>query len=215
MTVESVPDAYFEEMYRGSADPWSLAQRWYEERKYSLTLAALPLRRYRRAFEPGCSVGVLSARLAQRCDELISWDREPAAVESAALRLRTQPTARASVGMVPGQWPEGAFDLIVLSEVLYYLGSIELERTARAAVGSLELGGHLVVVHWRHQVAEHAQSAERVNGVVGGQVGLARLVRHEEPDFLLEVFVRYDPATVADRESAASRASVAAMEGLT
>jgi protein-L-isoaspartate O-methyltransferase len=214
MTVHGVPEEYFREMYRGSADPWSLAERWYEERKYALTLAALPARRYRRAFEPGCSVGVLSARLAGRCDELLSWDREAAAVEQAALRLRTCPNAHAAAGTVPGQWPDGAYDLIVLSEVLYYLGTAELERTARAATASLEPGGHLVVAHWRHPVAEHAHSAEHVHGVIGAQAGLARLARHEEPDFLLEVYVRYDPTAAPDQETVAARYSVAAMEGL-
>lgn len=51
------PAAYFEDMYRDAADPWHLAERWYERRKYDLTLAGLPLPRYRRAFEPACSVG--------------------------------------------------------------------------------------------------------------------------------------------------------------
>ena len=64
----STPASYFETMYQHSPDPWHLADRWYEHRKYDLTLAALPQPRYHRAFEPACSVGELTSRLAERCD---------------------------------------------------------------------------------------------------------------------------------------------------
>ncbi|MFE7421819.1 hypothetical protein [Rhodococcus sp. NPDC057529] len=61
--------SYFDAMYAASPDPWGFGDRWYEQRKYALTLAALPRPRYRRAFEPGCSIGILTAALAHRCDE--------------------------------------------------------------------------------------------------------------------------------------------------
>lgn len=37
-------------------DPWDFESRWYEQRKYALSAAMLPKPRYRRAFEPGCSI---------------------------------------------------------------------------------------------------------------------------------------------------------------
>ncbi|WP_431313502.1 hypothetical protein [Streptomyces lydicus] len=48
----STPPAYFEAMYAGAVDPWDLAGRWYEQRKYALTLASLPRRRYPDASAP-------------------------------------------------------------------------------------------------------------------------------------------------------------------
>ena len=56
---------YFDRMYSESPDPWQLGGRWYEQRKYAITLALLPYARYRHAFEPGCSIGVLTERLAR------------------------------------------------------------------------------------------------------------------------------------------------------
>ncbi|HKV18953.1 MAG TPA: SAM-dependent methyltransferase, partial [Mycobacterium sp.] len=50
-----LPDDYFDRVYEGSADPWRLGERWYEQRKYAITMALLPHPRYRHAFEPGCS----------------------------------------------------------------------------------------------------------------------------------------------------------------
>ena len=64
-----LPDHYFTDMYAEASDPWGLAERWYEQRKYAITVAMLPQPRYRHAFEPGCSVGVLTERLAGRCHQ--------------------------------------------------------------------------------------------------------------------------------------------------
>jgi hypothetical protein len=40
--MKRLPDAYFAQIYTADADPWGFATRWYEQRKYALTLAALP-----------------------------------------------------------------------------------------------------------------------------------------------------------------------------
>ena len=49
-----------------------------------VTVASLPLERYRRCYEPGCSVGLLTRLLAARCDEVLATD----AIESAVLQAR-------------------------------------------------------------------------------------------------------------------------------
>ena len=38
-------------VYAASGDPWGFTSRWYEERKYALSLAMLPRRRYAEAVE--------------------------------------------------------------------------------------------------------------------------------------------------------------------
>ncbi|MGH3325681.1 MAG: SAM-dependent methyltransferase, partial [Streptomyces sp.] len=106
----NTPSTYFEQLYSGSADPWQLSDRWYEQRKYAHTLAALPQRRYRSAFEPGCSVGVLTARLAERCDSLLATDRVAAAAGLAAARTRELPGVRVEQLAIPEEWPAGSFE---------------------------------------------------------------------------------------------------------
>ena len=78
---------YFDRIYSESADPWQLGDRWYEQRKYAITLALLPYRRYRHAFEPGCSIGVLTEQLATRCDHVTSTDIASAALDATHRRL--------------------------------------------------------------------------------------------------------------------------------
>lgn len=190
---------YFERLYAASPDPWGFTTRWYEERKYALSLAMLPRRRYAEVFEPGCSIGVLTALLAPRCDRLLSWDASAEAVRRARERA---PDARVERGSIPAQWPAGSFDLIVFSEVLYYLGPDDLDRAVGLAERSLRPGGALLAVHWRHPVPEYPLTGDEAHAAVA-RSSLSRLAEHREDDFLAEVYVR-GPAV-----------SVAAAEGLT
>ncbi|WP_051811931.1 SAM-dependent methyltransferase [Kitasatospora sp. MBT63] len=204
------PGDYFTRMYADRDDPWRLADRWYEQRKYALTLAALPRAAYRSAFEPGCSVGVLSALLAGRCRALLSCDREDRAVGQARARLARLPHVRVEHRLLPGDWPQESFDLVVLSELLYYFTAADTADILDRAARSLEPDGTLELVHWRHPVADHARGAEAVHRQAGRHPALVRIATHSEPDFLLDVFTRPElPGT------SARRLSVAAAEGLT
>ena len=195
----SVSMEHFERMYAVSEDPWEYQRRWYERRKRALTLAVLPHERYARAFEPGCSIGELSGELAARCDDLWVSDGSEAAVRVAARRLAPLAHVRVERRLVPAEWPEGRFDLLVLGEFGYYLDARELLHLRGRAVESLTPGGVLVACHWRHRIAEAPLTGDEVHAVLGGGAGLHRLARHEEEDFLLETW-SLDPASVARRE---------------
>lgn len=193
---------FFDAMYGGSADPWGFESRWYEQRKHACTLAALPMPRFRRAFEPGCSGGVLSAALALRCDALVCWDTAAAAVAVARERLADRPHVTVEQGDVPARWPRGTFDLIVISELAYYLDGDGRDELWAAVTRSLEPGGTLVAVHWRHLVPEYPTTGDNVHAELATWPGVERLVSHVETDFRLEVHQRVPPAarSVAERE---------------
>ena len=188
---------YFDAIYQAASDPWGFENRWYERRKYALSLALLPAERYRSAFEPGCSIGVFSELLAPRCDALLSCDVAAAAAYAAAERTRGLPQVRVERCELPGQWPAGRFDLVVFSELLYYFGDHDLDQLLENSVASLQPGGTLLAVHWRHPVADYPRSGDAVHGAIAAQPGLARLVSHTEPDFLAEVYIRSDGAPLS------------------
>jgi SAM-dependent methyltransferase len=190
---------YFDAMYKAAPDPWGFENRWYEQRKYAISLAQLPVRRYRRAFEPGCSVGVLTEMLARRCDHVLACDVAAAAVRTAASRTQGLPHVVVEQRALPRQWPTGTFDLVVFSELLYYFGDRDLRDILDRAVRALQPGGTLLAVHWRHPGADYPRSGDDVHRILGARPGLARLVRHAEQDFLAEIFIRTDgePVSVA------------------
>ncbi len=193
---------YFDAMYAAAPDPWSLRTRWYEARKYAISIAMLPGQRYRNAFEPGCSVGVLTGMLAPRCDRLLSCDMAPAAVKAASEHTARFPNVTVERRAIPGDWPPGRFDLIVLSEFLYYFGGADLDRVLDLAFAALRPAGTLLAVHWRHPVAEYPRSGDDVHTALGRRAGLAKLADHTETDFLAQVYLRPDgaPVSVAQAE---------------
>jgi SAM-dependent methyltransferase len=200
----TLPQGYFDELYAASPDPWEFETRWYEARKYALSLALLPAERYAAAFEPGCSIGVLTKRLAPRCGHLLSCDGAATAVRLAALRTASLGNVTVERRIIPHDWPPGGFDLIVFSEFLYYFAGGDLDRVLGLGTAALRPGGNLLAVHWRYPVAEYPRSGDDVHRALRRHAGLTRLVGHEEPDFLAEVYTRAGDQAV----------SVAAAEGL-
>lgn len=180
---------YFEDLYAQSDDPWHLAQRPYERRKYELTMASLPHQHYRRAFEPGCSIGLLTEMLSKRCDEVVATDPFAAPLADAASRLAPR-NINFAQGRIPDDWPDGTFDLILLSELLYYLSADDRGFALDAVESSLDAGGHLMAVHWRHPFDEAECTGDDVHAEIAARESLEPVVRHEETDFLLEVFRR-------------------------
>jgi trans-aconitate methyltransferase len=196
--------SYFDDMYASSPDPWGFTSRWYEARKHAITVAMLPEARYRNAFEPGCSIGVLSDLLAPRCEHLLSCDIAADAVKAAAERTANHGNVEVQQRDVPEGWPEGQFDLIILSEFLYYFAGSDLDQVLDLAVAALRPGATLLAVHWRHPVTEHPRSGDEVHAALAARPELARLARHTEQDFLAEVYLAGRGQSV----------SVAAAEGL-
>jgi protein-L-isoaspartate O-methyltransferase len=178
---------YFEQMYADDADPWGFEERWYEQRKYALTLAALPREHYASAFEPGCSIGVLSAQLAERCDRLTAWDIVPSAVVKAKDRLANTRHVTIEQRAVPDEWPDEVFDLIVLSEVVYYFDEEAAERLRDRAVASAMPDATLVAVHWRGET-NYPLSGDEAHRLIDSAAGLQRVAHHVEPEFLIDVW---------------------------
>ena len=204
----TLPSSYFDAMYDVSPDPWGFQTRWYEQRKYALTLASLPDRRYTNGFEPACSIGVLSGQLADRCDRLLCSDGAQVAVQQAAQRLADRAHVTVEQRRLPDQWPPGAYDLIVVSELLYYFDGADLHSVTTSATSALSPGGTLVAAHWRHPVDDYPETGDAVHEALAAAAARASLVllaHHDEADFLLDVYVRPgqdEPATpsVASRE---------------
>ena len=181
------PDAYFAQMYAGDPDPWGYETRWYERRKYALTAAALPRERYERAFEPGCSIGVLTEQLAPRCSSLVALELMPEV--AARARARGIQHVAVEVGRIPEDWPAGTFDLVVFSEVLYYLDEAGLTDVLARLDGCLAPAGHVIAVHWRGET-DYPLSGDRVHELLDHHPGLHRLARYREDAFVLATYQR-------------------------
>ena len=155
--------AEFERQYARDADPWGYESNAYERAKYAATLAALPRARYGSALEIGCSIGVLTAQLAERCDRLLAIDFAETALTRARHRLAQQPQVEFRRLTLPGEYPPERFDLTLLSEVGYYWSLDDLRAAKERMIAGLTGGGHLLLVHWTPPIDDAPLTGDEVH----------------------------------------------------
>lgn len=177
------PDA-FEARYRDAPgnDPWRFATSAYEQGRYDTAIAALGARRFARAFEPGCATGELTARLARRCDRVVALDPSPTALRAAARRTAGLDGVELRRGALPEDWPDGTFDLLVLSEIGYYFDRATWRELVERAVTAATSGAWLLAVHWTGHSEDHVLHGDTVHRILGEVVGRPA-VRADQPGF--------------------------------
>ncbi|GAB3579758.1 PIG-L family deacetylase [Calidifontibacter terrae] len=181
-------DHALDAVHRDRRDPWNVDDSWYEERKRALSLAFLGRPRYRQALEVGASIGTLATALAERCDRVIAVDKSPTAVKIAA--DRTPATVEVLHCEVPEQWPEGLFDLVVLSEVGYFLGPRRWEQLLHRVARSLTEDGEVLLCHWKPQPAGWPMDGARVHQLARAtltEAGRSVVARYEDTYVLIEL----------------------------
>ena len=184
---QSLPPGYFDDLYAANADPWGFRTSDYERAKYADTVAALEGRRFRRAVEVGCSIGELTAQLAPQCDDLLGVDVAEAPLALARERNAGAPQVRFARMSLPGERPEGTFDLIILSEVLYYFGRNDLARVAAWTVEALEPGGVALLAHWLGETPDYPLTGdEAVQAFLSGTPGLTTDLQRRRERYRLD-----------------------------
>ncbi len=143
----------FETMFRAREDPWNYTSS-YEQTKYEQTLAVIP-DGTGTALEIGCAEGHFTVQLAPRVKTLVACDIADTALERAAQRCTGLPHVRfVKFDLMHDPIP-GTFDLIICSEMLYYLGSLKrLRVAAKKLARGLNPDGMLVMAHMNLLVDE-------------------------------------------------------------
>jgi cyclopropane fatty-acyl-phospholipid synthase-like methyltransferase len=182
---------YFDALYTADPDPWKFAASPYEREKYALTLEAMPKPRYRSALEVGCSIGVLTRSLASRCDTLVAIDAAQTPLIEARRRCADLSGVRFEHMFVPEQWPDGDFELILLSEVVYYLSRDDVDRLAARVTHSLAKGGSVILVHWTGPT-NYPLSGDEAAALFIERIGPGSLVERADryAEFRLDVLSR-------------------------
>ncbi|MCJ2033195.1 SAM-dependent methyltransferase [Methylobacterium sp. J-068] len=165
--THSLPPEYFTELYASNPDPWGFTTSAYEQAKYEATLAALGRPRYPEALEVGCSIGVLTRRLAERCEALLALDVAENALTAARARCADSPHVDFLRAAVPAEWPPGRFDLVVISEVLYFFTPGDLAALAAHLAAALKPGAEVVLVHWLGETNYPLSADEAVETLIG------------------------------------------------
>lgn len=188
--------AVFDDMYRDGPDAWDVRDSFYEARRRSLVLAMLGRSRYDRALEVGCADGHLTTDLTARVAELHALDVSSVAVDHARAAA---PAAHISVGAAPAAMPPGPFDLVVLSEVGYFLSPVEWLLTLQRAQAALSAGGELVLCHWQHPTEGVPLDGPLVHQQARDALGGPPQRQYTDADLRIDVWT--DASSVAEQES--------------
>lgn len=184
--LESLDATFFDRMYESTVDPWGFASRPYEAEKYRATLAALPRERFERAFEIGCSIGVLTAQLAARCGSLLAVDVNAKALDAARERCDALPSVRLERMTVPREFPDESFDLVVVSEVGYYWSDADLTR-AIDRIAAAATGGTVELVHYLPKVAEYPRDGDSVHAAFLADARFAPVYARRAEQYRIDV----------------------------
>jgi glycosyltransferase involved in cell wall biosynthesis/peptidoglycan/xylan/chitin deacetylase (PgdA/CDA1 family) len=144
---------FFETLFSKNPDPWKYTHP-YEQTKYEFTLSLLPPGQINNALELASAEGHFTAQLAPKVTNLIAADISKVALERTAERCKDFNHIRyQQLDIVKDELP-GRFDLIVCSEVLYYVGGLtELQLVADKFAAALSLDGYLLMAH-AHQIVD-------------------------------------------------------------
>jgi SAM-dependent methyltransferase len=204
--VVRVPD--FDALYAADPDPFHVRSSFYEQRKIGLILNCLTKPTYAAAWDPACGVGELAARVADRAERVLASDASSQAVHLARRRCSSIKNVEVMQLPLPQRPPnEGdPFDLIVVSEFVYYL-PVEARRSTLHLLHEVSAeGGELVAVHWRHHPQDAYVSGEQVQEEVVSALeplGWRHVVQHDDRDFIIDVLERPGHPTMAGRHQPA------------
>lgn len=177
--TESRPAAHFQRLYQANSDPWSFRTSTYEQAKYRHTLEALDKRRFQSGLEIGCSIGILTRMLAPQCERLLGVDIVEEPLVEARIHCADQPQVRFERMQAPLQWPDDHFDLIVFSEVLYFLSAEDIRQCGRRVLDTLLPDGTIVLVNWLGPTDDPSPADAGPDQLIAALDGALRTVRQE------------------------------------
>ncbi len=180
----------FEAREREGLDAWDYEQSDYEHARYEATLEACGHGPFSNALELGGSIGVFTEMLAPRCRALTTIDVARTGAAMTRTRLADLPHVRVIRGAIPDAVPEQQFDLIVASDILYYLQPADLDHTLALIRARLVTGGRLVAVHWRGPGPERASAAAQMHARLRDDPWLVSVQQDEADVYLLDALDR-------------------------
>jgi SAM-dependent methyltransferase len=188
--TDTSSEEFFEQKYAAAVDPWAFETSRYERERYGTIISALGDRRYKRAFEPGCSIGILTRDLADLCDRVEAIDISSRAVARARERCCGLDNVKIAQGKLPDAIPPGSFDLIVLSEIGYYFAPEVLLEIASQLVARLTSNGVLLAAHWLGRSPDHQLGGDEVHALLGSIPEIERTLAERHEGFRLERWTR-------------------------
>lgn len=139
-----------------------------------MLLAACGARCHGRVLELGCGSGASTAALAARSLRLDAVDASASALAAAEHLLAACPNVCLHRAILPHGMPRGPYDLIVVSELAYYLTRRDHDLLCDRIGRALAPGGRLVLLHHHRPFHDATQRPGSVHRRMLSRLGPAR-----------------------------------------
>ena len=186
-TAGSIPTTAFDDIPLPALDYY---ENEFAPEHFAVCVSALPRKRYRAAFEIGCATGLMTVRLARRCDEVVAIDPSEQLLEAARARCKDVPGVQFAQMTFPDQKPDRLFDLVLFVDIGYMWTLEDLDGIYRPMIELLVPGGHLMMSHEVEKYPKLPISGndvhDRMMEAVSRGNGLKHVMRRES-------WIGYDP----------------------
>jgi predicted TPR repeat methyltransferase len=178
---------------RGALDTGAdqLSERSGSEEAVDAALEGCGLGPFRSALELGGAIGEFTERLAPRCERLTRIDVSATAAAMARRRLVDFPRVEVVRGAIPDAIPDRDYDLVVASEILYFLGADDFERTLATVRARLVPNGRFVAVHWRTEESDQVFAAGDLHARLRDDPWLEPVHAEQTRNYVLDVLERH------------------------
>lgn len=190
MTRIPIDIAGFDAKFQDNPDPWDYATSPFEAHKRRVLRLACGSRTYGRGLELACANGETTKVLAPLCQKLLAVDGSPTAIKEAQRRTQHLPNVQTALALLPDDIPHRQFDLIVASEIFYYLAPAALDRLLGRLWGALAPGGRIVCLHHVIDFSDAATRPRQAQGAADrtfGRLG-TRIVAQNYGRFAVSAF---------------------------
>jgi cyclopropane fatty-acyl-phospholipid synthase-like methyltransferase len=161
--MKPIGPAGFEQKFRDNIDPWNYTRSPFKHYKRSVLLRACGCRTYGRGLELACAIGETTRYVAQRCLRLLAVDSSLTALHEANRRLQGNQRVTFRQAVLPGETPRGPFDLIVASEIAYYISAQSLDQLSDKLKLALAPNGRIVFLNHTCAFDDAAQAPARAH----------------------------------------------------
>jgi SAM-dependent methyltransferase len=151
-SISQKAQSFFEELWK-RGDPWDIETSDFEQRRCARLLPILFARRYAKALEVGCATGVFTRFLARVADRSVALDISPTAIACARKTWTGPDSTEFRVANIIEYDPraEGPWDLVVMSDMIYFLGWLypffDVAWLAMELFAATTIGGQLLLAN--------------------------------------------------------------------
>lgn len=156
----------FENLFQQDPDPWDFESSPYEHKKLQRVLQCLPCSPIAFAVELGCAIGVGTLALTQRCQRILAVDASETALTKARQRCQEYALVSFIKAFLPSAYPvvdAAGCDLVLISEILYFLSQTDIQKLAFQTTTSLKITGHILIVNWTGETDTPCTGDEAAN----------------------------------------------------